>query len=293
MEGSFWWKAHLKLLDKFKGISHCNIGDGKTAYLWTDLWSNNCLSQKLPHLASFAKKMDITVHESIHTEFLEDLFHLPLSQEAYLEFQELETLCEATQERINSGEIDKWSYIWNSTEFSTQKAYKALIGYQQCPPHFTWVWNSSCQAKHKFFFWLLLHDRLNTRNLLGRKFFVLTCYDCATLECRQEETLVHLFWSCPFAEECWDFICPQRTKNLSVLEAISNMKDLLKLPFGMDIIILASWSIWIIRNNKIFKNQEARWASWKAIYVNELRMLAFRIKKKFHDQFVDWLHTVT
>jgi hypothetical protein len=129
--------------------------------------------------------------------------------------------------------------------------------------------------------------------LLGRKKIVLTCYDCATLECRQDETLVHLFWSCPFAEECWDFICPQRTKNLSVLEAISNMKDLLKLPFGMHIIILASWSIWIIGNNKIFKNQEARWASWKAIYVNELRMLAIRIKKKFHDQFVDWLHTVT
>jgi hypothetical protein len=37
MEGSFWWKAHLKLLDKFKGISRCNIGDGKSAYLWTDL----------------------------------------------------------------------------------------------------------------------------------------------------------------------------------------------------------------------------------------------------------------
>jgi hypothetical protein len=71
------------------------------------------------------------------------------------------------------------------------------------------------------------------------------------------------------------------------------MKDLMKLPFSMDIIILASWSIWIIRNNKIFKNQVARWTSWKAIYVNELRMLAFRMKKKFLDQFVDWLHTVT
>jgi hypothetical protein len=56
------------------------------------------------------------------------------------------------------------------------------------------------------------------------------------------------------------------------------MKDLLKLPFSMDIVILASWSIWIIRNNKIFKNQEARWSSWKAIYVNELRMLAFKMK---------------
>jgi hypothetical protein len=44
------------------------------------------------------------------------------------------------------------------------------------------------------------------------------------------------------------------------------MKDLLKLPFSMEIIMLASWSIWIIRNNKIFKNQEAKRGSWKAIY---------------------------
>jgi hypothetical protein len=122
MEGSFWWKAHLKLLDKFKGISKCNIGDGKSAYLWTYLWADNCLFQKFPHLASYSKKMDITVHDAIHTEFLEDLFHLPMSLEAYTEFYNLETLCEVTTERTSSGEIDKWSYIWNSNEFSTQKA---------------------------------------------------------------------------------------------------------------------------------------------------------------------------
>jgi hypothetical protein len=51
--------------------------------------------------------------------------------------------------------------------------------------------------------------------------------------------------------------------------------------------------IWIIRNNKIFNNQEARWSSWKAIYMNELRMLKFRMKQKFYDQFVDWLQNVT
>jgi hypothetical protein len=77
------------------------------------------------------------------------------------------------------------------------------------------------------------------------------------------------------------------------LESISNMKDLLKRPFSMDIVILASWSIWIIRNNKIFNNQEARWSSWKAIYMNELIMLKFRMRKKFYDQFVDWLQNVT
>jgi hypothetical protein len=55
-EGSFWWKYHLKLLDKFKGIGRCNIGDGKIALFWTDLWSDNCLIHEYPHLVTFAKK---------------------------------------------------------------------------------------------------------------------------------------------------------------------------------------------------------------------------------------------
>jgi hypothetical protein len=52
-EGSFWWKAHLKLVDLYKGMGKCVIGDGKTAYFWTDMWHNNeCLHQKFHHLVS-------------------------------------------------------------------------------------------------------------------------------------------------------------------------------------------------------------------------------------------------
>jgi hypothetical protein len=49
LEGSFWWKSHLKLLDKFKGLGQCNIGDGRSVYLWTDLWDEVCLLHKFPH----------------------------------------------------------------------------------------------------------------------------------------------------------------------------------------------------------------------------------------------------
>jgi hypothetical protein len=31
-EGSFWSKAHLKLIDLYKGMGKCKIGDGKSAY---------------------------------------------------------------------------------------------------------------------------------------------------------------------------------------------------------------------------------------------------------------------
>ena len=107
----------------------------------------------------------------------------------------------------------------------------------------------------------------------------------------EEETLVHLFWSCPFAAACWDFVCPQRTRNLSVLEAFTDMKEKIRQPFAMEIIILAAWGIWIVRNNKIFKNERPRFDSWKAIYFQELRMVGFRIKKKQAETFKEWLQS--
>jgi hypothetical protein len=152
-------------------MGRCVIGDGKFALFWTDLWSDTCMHQKFPHLVTFTKKTNISVHEFVQTEYLEDLFNLPLSTMAYNEFLELEVLCETTRSLNQDGSKDSWFYIWNSDEFSSKKAYKALIGLQPSAPHFSWVWSSSCQAKHKFFFWFLLLDRLNTRNMLcGKKF---------------------------------------------------------------------------------------------------------------------------
>jgi hypothetical protein len=51
--GSFWWKSHLKLVDLFKAMARCNVGDGKSAYFWSDLWQSSCLQQEFPHLLSF------------------------------------------------------------------------------------------------------------------------------------------------------------------------------------------------------------------------------------------------
>ena len=31
LQGSFWWKAHLKLLDYYKGMARCKLGNGSTA----------------------------------------------------------------------------------------------------------------------------------------------------------------------------------------------------------------------------------------------------------------------
>jgi hypothetical protein len=100
----------------------------------------------------FARYFNITVQDAISKEYLQVLFHMPLSQQAYMEFLSQEELCNNTEISLQDGNLDSWSYFWGSETFSTKKAYNFMIDQQQTPPHFSWIWNSSCQAKHKFFF---------------------------------------------------------------------------------------------------------------------------------------------
>src|SRR3954462_5780265 len=139
MVGSFWWKAQTALLDQFKCMARCTIGNGTSASFWFDLWSTQCLHIQLPHIFSFAKNQYISVQKFMATEFMEDLFHLPLSTQAFQEFQIIDSLCQEFNLRSNSTRHDQWSYIWGSKKFSTARAYSSLIGVKSVPPHFNWI----------------------------------------------------------------------------------------------------------------------------------------------------------
>jgi hypothetical protein len=73
------------------------------------------------------------------------------------------------------------------------------------------------------------------------------------------------------------------------MEAIIDIKEKINVPFSMDIIILAAWSIWIVRNNKFFNNVRPSLGSWKAILIQELRWLQYGMKNKFLPSYLDWL----
>jgi hypothetical protein len=73
------------------------------------------------------------------------------------------------------------------------------------------------------------------------------------------------------------------------LESISEIRDNLNLPFSMEIIAIGAWSIWIVRNNKIFEDHNPRFNAWKAVFLQEMQMLSYRIKKKHAECFRVWL----
>jgi hypothetical protein len=113
---------------------------------------------------------------------------------------------------------NSWTYIWGTNQFLVHKAYKALIGHMASNPIFNRLWASKCQPKHKVFFWLFLHDKLNTRHKLRRRNMELESYTCENCILQSLETNYHLFLRCSFAERCWSSIgiitprvsCPKR-----------------------------------------------------------------------------------
>lgn len=86
MVGSFWWKTILKLLPTYKNHARCIPGIGDTTLFWSDRWLDQSLHLKFPELFSFVINKEIIPARVLeHTE-ISQLFHRPLSQQAYTQF---------------------------------------------------------------------------------------------------------------------------------------------------------------------------------------------------------------
>jgi hypothetical protein len=134
---------------------------------------------------------------------MDELFHLPLPSEAWQEYQALHVIIQGIQ--ITGEEKDCWSYIWGKSEYSSSKFYNIHFRSLQPPKPFVWIWDSKCSNKITVFGWLLLMDRLNVRNILRRKKCKLEGNDYSCVLCHNDtkETTFHLFFLCPFSQECW------------------------------------------------------------------------------------------
>jgi hypothetical protein len=168
--GSFWWKSMLKLLHNFKGLAHPIIGNGRSIFFWEDQWNKSIPRQQYPELFSFTKSTKLSIAEVKEQDHLFRIFQLPISEQAYEQYLELQVVWEQI---VLSNVKDRWRYIGGSDSYSTQKAYRHLMGQTQVHSIYKHLWKSKCQPKHKFFYWLWLKNRLNTRNMLRRKNMIL------------------------------------------------------------------------------------------------------------------------
>jgi hypothetical protein len=186
-----------------------------------------------------------TVKTILNSQQLESNFHLPLSSEAHQQSI-------ALQRRINDFQhpdgLDQWIYAWGNSRFTASKAYKILIDHRAIHTAFKWIWRSKCQMKHKAFCWLLLKDRISTRDLLQRRNMELDSYTYEMCILQRLETCEHLIFRFNFAKACWASIGIAVPTTRPVPSIINRIWRHLDIPFFMEIIILMAWSIRTTRN---------------------------------------------
>jgi hypothetical protein len=100
------------------------IGNGRTVLFWDDLWNRGILAQQYPELFSFACNTKLSIKEAKQKEHLFHIFQLPLSEQAYEQYLELN---EAWEQITIINSKDKWKYIWGS-EIFTKKDLQASYG---------------------------------------------------------------------------------------------------------------------------------------------------------------------
>jgi hypothetical protein len=96
------------LVDQFKRFASPQIKNGSSVLAWEDLWQGAViLKEAFPELYSFTKHNQISLQKALQGN-LADLFHTPLSEQAYSQFLQVQTICQSINQQ---DENDKWSYI--------------------------------------------------------------------------------------------------------------------------------------------------------------------------------------
>jgi hypothetical protein len=182
-------------------------------------------------------------------------------------------------------EKDIWFYIWGNSTFSSKKVYCHLISFSQAAPIFKWIWKSSCQPKHKVFFWLLIQDRLSTRNILKRRKMFLPSYDCVLCSSSVEETVDHLFLECDFAGACWGLIGQTVISSPNSFQRFQTFRTQIGKKFFMEIIVIMCWSIWSARNDAVFRGVQPSCLRSLEFFKSTFRQFLWRARKFYFPAF--------
>ena len=129
---------------------------------------DSVFSLKFSNLHSFAKEAVISLKSVREANNIVDLFRIPMSRQAY---NELLLLTDDLNE-LNSSPIDgkdEWIFMWGNQSNSVKRFYQHHFVAIRPPVTIQWIWKAKCVTRIKLFSWLLLNDKLNTRNMLRRR----------------------------------------------------------------------------------------------------------------------------
>jgi hypothetical protein len=289
--GSFWWRDVMKLSELYRSVTSVNIKDGATTLFWADKWNGVCPQERFPRLYSYTVNQTISVKEALLLTDINVLFERPLSQQAATELVDLQALIQGVV--LQPDGKDEWKTIWKDGTYSAKRFYQHSFRGFTCSKVYGWIWKSQCLLKIKVFAWLLISDRLNTKDMIKRRHWNVTDeYHCVLCPAHCYEDRIHLFFECVFSMRVWNYLQIDWSVGDTIEEKFIHARKEFGKPFFTEVVILAAWHIWKQRNGLIFQHTRPSFRAWRRDFIHEVSMHKHRVKQKHVSQWQAWIDSL-
>ncbi|KAE8696464.1 hypothetical protein F3Y22_tig00110670pilonHSYRG00065 [Hibiscus syriacus] len=250
------------------------VGDGKTVWFWEDVWlGEKSFMNRFPRIYRSVSRKFRTVFEVLRESEWRDssvLFVRQLLDRERSIFNVIKG--EIGEAQIKPDVADRIIWIHEKDgKFSVKKMTELLLGNDNIieadQPKYDKIWSLKVPPKVKCFLWMLKQNRVPTKAFLKSRGIKLNEHQCLCPWCGDvEEDADHLFVSCRYMAFFWMSFCRWWQIEGCSMSTVDEMFE-----FGFQVrwsvprllawqvsFAAALWSIWLVRNEFVFREKRAK-----------------------------------
>jgi hypothetical protein len=249
---SWFWRGLLKVRDLFYSFCTRVVRNGKRTRFWEDHWiGDEPFAVKYKNLYDICECRGITVHEALLERWSNLKFRRTLTDNVLQMWESLIAECAVV---VLSDENDTVKWKLDPKGFSVRSMYRALKWRSFGFP-FKFLWKVKVPAKVKVFLWLVVKRSILTKDVLHHRGWK---GDWLCQFCSENETISHLFFSCPLARYIWNVACCAfgfKNRPTSIKKLFGSwLRKFKKKDKHVALVGIAAvlWGLWKTQNNACF-----------------------------------------
>ncbi|OMO62153.1 reverse transcriptase [Corchorus capsularis] len=252
---SFVWRSLMAGREVLKKGCRWRIGDGMSVDIWRDEWLNNPPAfRPTPRPGTICQSNPVSVLFDDQGQWDVDLV-----RELFVDDDVARILSVPFFTQVSRDELI-WSHSKNGYYTVRIEYHVARMILGRSSPvmvlrEVKWrlLWGALVLPKVKYFMWRLVTGILPTKKTLQQKGIEIssTCEMCGAME----DSLFHIFFSCPFSQRVWDTVCPWLRNYLNNWERRDKSWECLLIKAQnlgtIEIVCVVLWLLWMNRNKVI------------------------------------------
>ncbi|XP_010525618.1 PREDICTED: uncharacterized protein LOC104803385 [Tarenaya hassleriana] len=192
----------MVLKDLTSNFIRCRIGNGLKAHFWHDNWTD--LGPLIKYVGNDGPRLlRIPLNGHVIEATREGNWFLPGARSQRIQELQIKLLGIPAPSQERGQDIFEWKSATNvfSDKFSTAATWRLLRNVGQRLEWSSMVWFKQAVPRQAFTHWMIMQERLPTRDRLRRWNLIqdATCKLCG----EEEESHRHLFFRCSYSSEVW------------------------------------------------------------------------------------------